>query len=305
MSKRSFSFSNNPLMAGPALDERAKGGIPYREIPLSAIEADPHQPRQTFDEEKLQELADSIKLYGVLSPILVRAGQLPGRYTVISGVRRFRAAHLAGLSSIPAMVNHGEDVQGRTLAIQLVENLQRDDLTPIERAHAIGALRDGNSLSIRDIAEKLSISKSAVQRSLDILQLPDDLLNALRQGASESKVLLLAKIEDEQTLGGKYGKQVKELQSRLDELDEELAVERANRAKAEKNRSLLSRDLEDLGTRLAEAGSNTSTQIELNKKREAEVSKLCKDRPQVVYKFSSSCLSYYSSLAIGCCWASR
>ena len=198
MSKRSFSFSNNPLMAGPALDERAKGGIPYREIPLSAIEADPHQPRQTFDEEKLQELADSIKLYGVLSPILVRAGQLPGRYTVISGERRFRAAHLAGLSSIPAMVNHGEDVQGRTLAIQLVENLQRDDLTPIERAHAIGALRDGNSLSIRDIAEKLSISKSAVQRSLDILQLPDDLLNALRQGASESKVLLLAKIEDEQ-----------------------------------------------------------------------------------------------------------
>lgn len=185
-------------MAGPALDERAKGGIPYREIPLSAIEADPHQPRQTFDEEKLQELADSIKLYGVLSPILVRAGQLPGRYTVISGERRFRAAHLAGLSSIPAMVNHGEDVQGRTLAIQLVENLQRDDLTPIERAHAIGALRDGNSLSIRDIAEKLSISKSAVQRSLDILQLPDDLLNALRQGASESKVLLLAKIEDEQ-----------------------------------------------------------------------------------------------------------
>jgi len=198
MSKRSFSFSNNPLMAGPALDERAKGGIPYREIPLSAIEADPHQPRQTFDEEKLQELADSIKLYGVLSPILVRAGQLPGRYTVISGERRFRAAHLAGLSSIPAMVNHGEDVQGRTLAIQLVENLQRDDLTPIERAHAIGALRDGNSTSIRDIAEKLSISKSAVQRSLDILQLPDDLLNALRQGASESKVLLLAKIEDEQ-----------------------------------------------------------------------------------------------------------
>ncbi len=198
MSKRSFSFSNNPLMAGPALDERAKGGIPYREIPLSAIEADPHQPRQTFDEEKLQELADSIKLYGVLSPILVRAGQLPGRYTIISGERRFRAAHLAGLSSIPAMVNHGEDVQGRTLAIQLVENLQRDDLTPIERAHAIGALRDGNSTSIRDIAEKLSISKSAVQRSLDILQLPDDLLNALRLGASESKVLLLAKIEDEQ-----------------------------------------------------------------------------------------------------------
>jgi len=197
MSKRSFSFANNPLMAGPALDERARGGVPYREIPLSAIEPDPHQPRQTFDEEKLKELADSIKLYGVLSPILVRAGQLPGRYTVISGERRFRAAHLAGLSSIPAIVNQGDDVEGRNLAIQLVENLQRDDLTPIERAHAIGALRDAHNLSIRDIADKLSISKSAVQRSLEILQLPHDLLNALKQGAAESKVLLLAKIEDE------------------------------------------------------------------------------------------------------------
>lgn len=197
MSKRSFSFANNPLMAGPALDERARGGIPYREIPLSAIEADPHQPRQNFDEEKLNELAESIKLYGVLSPILVRSGQLPGRYTLISGERRFRAAHLAGLSSIPAIVNQTEDVEGRNLAIQLVENLQRDDLSPIERAHAIGALRDAHNLSVREIADKLSISKSAVQRSLDILQLPHDLLNALKAGAAESKVLLLAKIEDE------------------------------------------------------------------------------------------------------------
>lgn len=197
MSKRSFSFANNPLMAGPALDERSKGGIPYREIPLSAIEADPHQPRQNFDEDKLAELAESIKLYGVLSPILVRSGQLPGRYTLISGERRFRAAHLAGLSSIPAIVNQSDDVEGRNLAIQLVENLQRDDLSPIERAHAIGALRDAHSLSVREIADKLSISKSAVQRSLDILQLPHDLLNALKAGASESKVLLLAKIEDE------------------------------------------------------------------------------------------------------------
>jgi ParB family chromosome partitioning protein len=197
MTKRGFSFANNPLMQGPALDERVRGGVPYREIPLSAIEADPNQPRRTFDTDKLNELSESIKLYGVLSPILVRAGKLPGRYTVISGERRFRAAHLAGLSSIPAVVSQGDDAQDRTLAIQLVENLQRDDLTPLERAQAIGALRDGYNLSIRDIADKLSISKSAVQRSLEILQLPDDLLNALREGASESKVLLLAKIDDE------------------------------------------------------------------------------------------------------------
>ena len=196
MSKRSFSFANNPLMAGPALEERSRGGIPYREIPISAIEADPNQPRRSFDEEKLQELSESIKLYGVLSPILVRAGALPGRYTIISGERRYRASQLAGLAAIPAIVSQGEGEDSRTLAIQLVENLQRDDLSSLERAQAIGALRDGHSLSIREIAEKLSISKSAVQRSLEILSLPDDLLNALREGASESKVLLVAKIED-------------------------------------------------------------------------------------------------------------
>lgn len=197
MSKRSFSFANNPLMQGPALEERVRGGIPYREIPLSAIEADPNQPRRTFDEEKLQELSESIKLYGVISPILVRPGALPGRYTVISGERRYRASTLAGLTSIPAMVSQSQEEDGKTLAIQLVENLQRADLTPLERAQAIGALRDGHNLSIRDIAEKLSISKSAVQRSLEILSLPDDLLNALKEGAAESKVLLIAKIEDE------------------------------------------------------------------------------------------------------------
>merc|ERR1711892_1192157 len=83
-----------------------------------------------------------------------------------------------------------------------------------------------------------------------------------------------AKIEDEHTLGSKYGKQIKELQGRIDELDEELVIERQSRAKAEKNRTTLSRDIEDLGGRLEEAGSNTSTQIELNKRREGELGKL-------------------------------
>merc|ERR1712004_704706 len=83
-----------------------------------------------------------------------------------------------------------------------------------------------------------------------------------------------AKIEDEQTLASKYSKQIKELQSRLEELDEELAIERQARAKAEKNRSGLSRDIEDLASRLEDAGNNTATQIELNKKREAELAKL-------------------------------
>jgi len=99
-------------------------------------------------------------------------------------------------------------------------------------------------------------------------------LNQTIQRKEKELASMAAKIEDEQTLGGKYSKQIKELQSRLEELDEELAIERQNRAKAEKNRAILSRDIEDLGSRLEDAGNNTSTQIDLNKKREAELAKL-------------------------------
>jgi ParB family chromosome partitioning protein len=199
MSKRKLLFANNPLLSGPALGERERSGIPYREIPLELIDRDPNQPRIDFDEDKLKELALSIKTYGVLSPILVRPSNSPGRFDLIAGERRLRAAKIVGLRDIPALIDKGiEDGEGRTLAMQLVENLQRADLSSLERSHAIGALRDNYKLSVRDIGEKLGISKSQVQRSLDILSLPDDLLSALKQGASESKVLLLAKIEDEE-----------------------------------------------------------------------------------------------------------
>merc|ERR1712008_453181 len=99
-------------------------------------------------------------------------------------------------------------------------------------------------------------------------------LNQTVQRKEKETASMSAKIDDEQTLGSKYNRQVKELQSRLEELDEELIIERQNRAKAEKNRSTLSRDIGDLAEKLEDAGNNTATQIELNKKREAELAKL-------------------------------
>merc|ERR1719434_540429 len=125
----------------------------------------------------------------------------------------------------------------------------------------------------RKVEGDLKLTQEAVS---DLERVKGELQGAAARKDKEGSSIA-AKIEDEQTLGSKYSKQVKELQARVDELDEELSVERNNRAKAEKNRSLLSRDLEDLGTRLAEVGSNTSTQIELNKKREAELVKLKAD----------------------------
>merc|ERR1739840_43226 len=115
----------------------------------------------------------------------------------------------------------------------------------------------------RKVEGDLKLTQEAVA---DLDRIKNEAAQAVQRKEKEV-ASLAAKIEDEQTLGGKYAKQVKELQARLEELDEELAIERGNRSKAEKNRSLLSRDIEDLGGRLAEAGSNTCTQIELNKKR--------------------------------------
>ncbi len=203
MTKRKLTFAHNPLFGGPALADRERGIGPYREIALDLIDRDTNQPRVNFDEDKLNELSDSIKRYGVIQPILLRPSNVAGRYTVISGERRLRASKLAGLEVIPAIVDTeiAEDSDSK-LAVQLVENIQRSDLTPLERAHAIGALKEAHNLSVRDIAERLGVSKSMVQRSLDILELPDDLLNALREGASESKILLLSKIEDPEVRAG-------------------------------------------------------------------------------------------------------
>ncbi|MCO6430106.1 MAG: ParB/RepB/Spo0J family partition protein [Deltaproteobacteria bacterium] len=199
MSKRKLVLANNPLLSGPALGERERIGIPYRQLALNAIERDPNQPRVHFDEDRLQELASSIRTYGILSPLLVRPSKVAGKYILISGERRMRAAQLVGLATVPALIDQTEVESGeRTLAMQLVENLQRADLSPLERAHAIGALKESYSLSIREVADRLGVSKGMVQRSLDILELPDDLLNALREGASESKILLLSKIENEE-----------------------------------------------------------------------------------------------------------
>ncbi|MBL7663288.1 ParB/RepB/Spo0J family partition protein [bacterium] len=194
MSRKKLKLQNNPLLSGPSLAGRNKFGSPYREILLSEIDVDPNQPRRVFETEGLSELAASIKEYGVLCPLLVRALD-GGSFRLIAGERRFRAAKLAGLKSVPVIVDSADDDEA-ILPKQLVENLQRKDLTPLERAQAFGELSESLGLSVRDLAKKLGVSKSLVQRSLDVLSLPDDLKKALLDGYPESKVLLLATVKD-------------------------------------------------------------------------------------------------------------
>jgi len=194
MTKKPLRFNINPLLSGPTLEARTKSGSPYRELEIDEIDFDPEQPRKEFDAEKLAELASSIKEHGLINPIMVRL--LPGgSYRLVAGERRLRAFRLLGRKSIPAIVDQDEEGK-ELLSKQLVENLQRADLSPLEKSEAIVRLRDEHGLSVRDLASRLGISKSAIQRSLDIQNLPLDLREALRAGAPESKVMLLAQIED-------------------------------------------------------------------------------------------------------------
>ncbi len=195
MTRKPLTFDLNPLFSGPTMEARSRLGSPFRLLRLSEIDVDPDQPRRVFNSDALAELAASIKEFGVLCPVLVKV-TAGGTYKLIAGERRYRACKLLGLETIPAIVEQDEEEGGDSLGKQLVENVQREDLSPMEKALAIGQLRDRLSLSVRDLAARLGLSKSAIQRSLEILSLPDDLHAALIAGAAESKVLLLSQIKD-------------------------------------------------------------------------------------------------------------
>jgi ParB family chromosome partitioning protein len=215
MSRKPIQFGINPLLSGPTLEARTRLGNPYRELNLSEIDLDPSQPRKEFDTEQLAELAASIKLHGVLCPILVRAG-VGGAFRLVAGERRFRACRLIGRETIPAIIDSSPE-EINILEKQLIENIQRQDLNAIEKARAIGRLKDEKNLSIRDISSQLGISKSSVQRSLELLELPEDLLAAILAGLPESKILILSRVQDPVVR--------KELLGRLEELTRDELIE--------------------------------------------------------------------------------
>jgi ParB family transcriptional regulator, chromosome partitioning protein len=142
-------------------------------IELSRIVEDSDQPRKHLDDEALQGLADSIRSHGILQPLTVRLLPNINMYQIVTGERRWRAASLAGLDVVPCVVTdtHGDDA----LTWQLVENLQREDLQPLEKARAIARVRDALGATNREIAGRHGISERAVGYLLDLLTLPDDI----------------------------------------------------------------------------------------------------------------------------------
>ena len=146
---------------------------------LSNIEPNPDQPRSNFDTEKLEALAKSIEQYGLISPIIVRKNEKNRFYTIIAGERRWRAAKLAGLKEVPVIVKEYDDKVMSEVA--LVENLQREDLNPIEEAMAVDELMKKYDLTQEEISEKVGKSRSAIANSLRLLNLSDSVKKLIEQ----------------------------------------------------------------------------------------------------------------------------
>ena len=197
MSKRALGKGIDALLG----EEEKREGPGTLEVALSALRPNPSQPRKDFVDARLRELADSIRQKGVLQPVLVEA-DADGRYTVIAGERRFRAAKLAGLERIPVIV--GRFSAEEKLEIALIENVQREDLTPIEEAQAYRRLMDMAALSQEQVAAKVGKDRSTVANSLRLLRLPEDMQSALSRGEMSPgharAILMLVNPADQQLL---------------------------------------------------------------------------------------------------------
>lgn len=170
----------------------------YQMLPLHKVEPNPGQPRSDFDQEELQSLADSISVHGIVQPLTVR--QLSnGYYQIIAGERRWRAARLAGLSEIPAVIIEADDRKAMELA--LIENLQRQDLNPVEEAMGYQTLMNEYGLTQEDTAKQVGKSRPAVANALRLLSLCPEVLDKLRSGvitAGHARAILSLKSEKKQ-----------------------------------------------------------------------------------------------------------
>jgi ParB family chromosome partitioning protein len=149
------------------------------QLPLGSIKPNSRQPRRRFDAEGISELADSVRAQGLVQPVVVRPLS-EGTWELIAGERRLRAAKAAGLATIPALVRESDDRDSLLLA--LVENVAREDLSPIEEARAYSVLMDEFSLSLGDVAERVGRSKPTISNRIRLLELPEDVIGLLERG---------------------------------------------------------------------------------------------------------------------------
>ncbi|MBQ8849644.1 MAG: ParB/RepB/Spo0J family partition protein [Clostridia bacterium] len=193
---RGLGRSFYDIMGDNVLEGKSGAG---QSIRLSDIEPRKDQPRKTFEREALEVLADSIANYGVLQPIIVRENELmSGTYEIIAGERRWRAAKMAGLSEIPAVVFDGDELKAAQVA--MIENIQREDLNPVEEAMGYGALIERFGLTQDQVAKQVGKNRSTVANMLRLLDLPAEVLEMLRSGdltTGHARALLALNTEED------------------------------------------------------------------------------------------------------------
>ena len=200
MAKKGLGTGLSALLGDAANDTAARD---FEYIPLHRIEPKDDQPRTVFEQEKLDELSASIREHGILSPIMVRSIE-GGYYQIIAGERRWRAARDAGITEMPVRVVVADDQKALELA--MVENLQREDLSPLEEARGYKALMEEFNLTQEQVAEKVSKSRPSVANSLRLLSLPDELKELMLRNelsAGSARALLALKSEEDMRAAAK------------------------------------------------------------------------------------------------------
>ena len=193
MVKKSHGLGRGLDALLPEADESLSGGV--QEIAIGDIDPNPDQPRRVFQEESIAQLAQSIREQGVLQPILVTPEE-GGRYRIVAGERRWRASRAAGLDAVPCLVRDLDVIQ--QMEIALVENLQREDLNPIEAARGIRSLMQQCGYTQEAVANRLSKSRPAVANLLRLLTLPEEVMALVEKGAlSAGHARVLAGMEDD------------------------------------------------------------------------------------------------------------
>lgn len=180
MSQRRLGRGLDALLGEGADEESTRGEGSVQELPLDMIRPGAYQPRQRIDEAALEELAESIRSQGIVQPIVVRSREESGDYELIAGERRWRAAQIAGLDAIPAMVR---ELSGdEALEIALIENIQREELSPVEEARAFDRLTREFGLTHEALAEQVGRKRATISNTLRLLRLPREVQEALDEG---------------------------------------------------------------------------------------------------------------------------
>ena len=179
----------NALLGDPELQDQGDGAV---SLPISQVEPGLNQPRKRFDPESLAELADSIRIHGLIQPLTVRRLST-GYYQIIAGERRWRAAKDAGLSEVPVVIIEADDK--KVMEIGLIENLQREDLNPVEEAQGYQVLMEEYGLTQDQVAQRMGKSRPAISNTLRLLALPEDLLELVAEdklSAGHARAILAA-----------------------------------------------------------------------------------------------------------------